>query len=452
LKLIIAVLALLFMSGMAYADKQVVRRAKKATIYHDSAWPANKYQAVFTIHDQNYQDENGTWNAAVEDFEIDVADGFDMKAEKMNHKIRVMSSTARRWYPRRNVNNEYVSISQIEYYTNRWRTLSPGPLNHFMNKLYWESDDIRVEIVPLWNRMKFNAILKTTNAPTRMRILQSLSGLTFSTTTWKFTSQSDGKVVGSLVPLTAIDASSTTVIVTTLTYSGYIEFAVNTSGKTLPIIVDPSYSVQPDETAGIDNYLQAGALAGMNRGTIEYMNVCTSTAKRPVIKFDLSGMAAGVTITAATISLWSLDTVGSQTNSLYSILSANSSWTEAGSMWNYRVGTTRWAGDAASDGGTDAGCSVSGTDYNSSALASRTAIGTANAETQFTCDASQVQAWYGGANYGLVMINNSSTDKQYASSDNATSGYRPKIAIDYTEPTAATTTRRRAGRGFGGFR
>lgn len=150
--------------------------------------------------------------------------------------------------------------------------------------------------------------------------------------------------------------------------------------------------------------------------------------------FDVSSLSSA-TISAATMTLTvSTGTGSNQTVSFYPILSANSGWVES-LTWNYRnPSTTRWAGDTGGDGGTDAGCSVSGTDYRAVASGTISYIANAGLGTSYDCvlTPSDVQAWVNGANYGLVGRVGGSVSLVFCSSDHATTGYRPKLVVTYT--------------------
>ena len=91
------------------------KRKQKEKHYYDS--DTNRFQAVFTIHDQHYKDETDTWQDVDENFVTDGA-GFDKKCDKTRHTFRVSNGGNRRWYPRRNVLTEYVDITEIQYYSN----------------------------------------------------------------------------------------------------------------------------------------------------------------------------------------------------------------------------------------------------------------------------------------------------------------------------------------------
>lgn len=210
-----------------------------------------------------------------------------------------------------------------------------------------------------------------------------------------------------------------------------------------PVVVDPTLDVQPDATAGIDTYVYRN-LPTFNYATATEMMLAAAGEyyRQGLIKFDLSDLE-GAELTSATLTLYISTTYewDPQPIHVHRILVANSGWTEAGAKWDYSVGTTRWAGDSGSDGGEDAGCTVSGTDYSSTVMGSRTipanaAVGSAQAAT---LDLDELATMV-GANYGMVIEPTSYAPFQVASSDHATSGYRPQLVVEYTEASSGTNT------------
>ena len=189
----------------------------------------------------------------------------------------------------------------------------------------------------------------------------------------------------------------------------------------------------------IDTYVDYDN-SGSNFGTIVRFQLYVSgdTKHLPLLKFNISSLA-GVTITAATLYLYELGWGGgAYTVEVYRILSANSTWTEDGAKWDYATGTTRWEGDAGDNGGPDAGCSVSGTDYNASSMGTLTGNGDNPNGTEYavTLNVAQVQSMLDEGDYGIVRILTSGSGVQYLnSSDVGTTGYRPKLVVEYTEVT-----------------
>jgi hypothetical protein len=89
--------------------------------------------------------------------------------------------------------------------------------------------------------------------------------------------------------------------------------------------------LQPDGAAGVDTYVRSDS-SGSNYGTSTVITT-SNLANRYIglLKFDISSIPAGATITGATLSLWNASTAtNNRTFTVYSILVADSGWTEAG--------------------------------------------------------------------------------------------------------------------------
>lgn len=196
-------------------------------------------------------------------------------------------------------------------------------------------------------------------------------------------------------------------------------------------------TLQPDGTDGIDFNTNEGSPSTANNAAASFAVRSAANLRRiALLKFDVSSIPAGSTINSATLTLWTLASVGS-TFTLNNILAANSAWIEA-ATWEYAVpSTVRWAGDSGGDAGTDGGCSVSGTDYSATSLGGFTNISGESADTQYdiTLDVTQVTAWL-TANYGFVIRSTAGSNgiSSWRSSDYATDATkRPKLVIVYTE-------------------
>src|SRR3990172_8574943 len=202
---------------------------------------------------------------------------------------------------------------------------------------------------------------------------------------------------------------------------------------TYPVAIDPTLTTQPDATAGIDSFTRENDPTSPTPTNISWSTNPAATNRRfNLAKFtDVDTIPDGSTVTAATLSIWNTS-VGSRSFTLNSILAANSGWVE-GLTWNYAAPSTiRWAGDAGSDGGTDAGCSVSGTDWNASALATFSTAGeAAGTEYPISLDITQVQAWVDGGNYGILQrrTDAANVNFDFRSSDHTTAAERPELNL-----------------------
>jgi len=194
------------------------------------------------------------------------------------------------------------------------------------------------------------------------------------------------------------------------------------------IVFDPTFEDQPDATDGKDSFLD-GAATTTNRGTVVRMRADTDD-KFPIIFFDASSIAASATCDSATLSLWSEDSSSEKDYGVHSLHSNVSDWSETDSTWiNYKSGTA-WPGSS--------GAETSGTDYEAALLGTITyPNSSADTEATVALTASRIEGWFGASNsnYGLIMAKtgNSTSGRDWHSSDGSTASQRPKISIVYTE-------------------
>lgn len=205
-------------------------------------------------------------------------------------------------------------------------------------------------------------------------------------------------------------------------------------------------TLQPNGPFGVDAYTDQ-LIPNTNYGTTAATSAGTTNNARRfgLLKFDFRMIPAGSTINSATLYLYNTNTaVADRHFAIHAMLAANSAWTEAGATWNYAVnGVTRWAGDAAGDGGADAGCSVSGTDWNAVAMGTFTYTGGNPAGTEHACSLNTAQvATMLANNYGMVlrMTDANTAAMTFASSDyfGTNPALCPKLVIDFTPPDNGT--------------
>jgi len=109
---------------MAFVE---IARERKFTLYRDNSDPSVR-RAVIGIDEKYYQDASGAWQPVNESFVDDPVYG-GKSCNTVQHKFQVANGGKRRWYPRRNISGEYLEITGIQYYSNRWRTLNlPTPV------------------------------------------------------------------------------------------------------------------------------------------------------------------------------------------------------------------------------------------------------------------------------------------------------------------------------------
>jgi hypothetical protein len=196
-------------------------------------------------------------------------------------------------------------------------------------------------------------------------------------------------------------------------------------------LIDPTLTLQPDAAAGIDTYVRSDQ-ADTAYGTAAA--IYGGNAWVGFIEFDLSPLV-GKTITSGTFSGWNASQkFGVVVLNLHAILAANSGWIEE-CTWNHADGagaSQRWAGDTGNDGGADAGCTVSGTDYYATYIGTHTTDGDvpADEEMQWDLDTAQLTSMV-TANYGMKFVPTQS-DISIHSSDYTTAALRPKLVVDWT--------------------
>jgi hypothetical protein len=222
-----------------------------------------------------------------------------------------------------------------------------------------------------------------------------------------------------------------------------------------PIYIDDTFTdgYGGDVTTYKDDMVLSSA-AENNYGVADYSGG-RSTLYKGLMEFDLSSIDADATCDSATLYRYASAPGGGGgafTATMYSIASGNAAWIEgtkngttAGSgepCWEALAAdgsggvTTAWAGSA--------GLATSGTDYEA------TAIGTFNGQnndangTEYTATltTSRVEDWFGASNtnYGILTVVSAAATR-LASSDNATTGYRPKLVVVYTAAAGGRTTK-----------
>lgn len=353
--------------------------------------------------------------------------------------VSVAPDGARRIHPTREI-DRYMEIGAPFIQSDGvWQQVQLGAPERSGNLLTWQTAAANLYIRHLGHAVKLGILLKGGWQPPNGQFAfpVGLQGLTRTGAQL----YADGAPVMRLRPFTVEDLDNPQDI------RPVAHQIVNQGGQwyvvcTLPSLagmgrplIDPTFDEQPDGTDGIDTFVAEGA-ATTNYGTtttLRIHNAAGATRRRGLVKFDLSTIPAGASLTSGMFSLWQTAGYGSgYTVSAYRILSANSGWTEAGATWNTRDGSNAWAGDSGADGGTDAGCSQSGTDYNATAIGTCTWGNTADAENSFSLDTTELAAMISD-NAGFYVIHPHADDRiAVHASDSATAGYRPKLVIEYT--------------------
>lgn len=196
-------------------------------------------------------------------------------------------------------------------------------------------------------------------------------------------------------------------------------------------------TLQPDSSTGLDTYIREGAATTNNASSnqISVNRQASSDTRSTLLKFDLSSIPSGATVTAATLTLTTKDADTSINLLGYRLLSA---YTVGQATWNIRATATNW---------NTAGALGVGTDYNSTLLID--AAIPATIDTAMDIDvATTVQNWVDGTwdNHGWLMWGSdpgSTILRDFHSSRATTSTYRPKLVVEYNinqEITAESLT------------
>jgi hypothetical protein len=198
-------------------------------------------------------------------------------------------------------------------------------------------------------------------------------------------------------------------------------------------------TIQPCD---IDNYLSLGA-PDTNNGasTRVYVNVQSNSISRTLLKFDFSALPDGVTISAATLSLYQDSTSAEgKTFCIYEL--TQTGWTELKSTWNA-------AYDADLDGVEDSGdifWATAGGDYTTNNGASQTVPAVNNWMVwDVLALVEHFQSAHGKVAHFLLRDeteNQSETfEARFISRSYTTdTSLRPKLVVTYTVAAAADTS------------
>ncbi len=152
--------------------------------------------------------------------------------------------------------------------------------------------------------------------------------------------------------------------------------------------------------------------------------------KRSLIRFDVSAVPSGASVTSARLRLL-MNTIGA--NRTLEAYEALQSWTQLGSTWQVYDTGSSW---------NTAGCGGSGTDY-AATTAGSTSVTTSQAGTwvEIDLDTSLVEGWVSGTitNNGLLLkvTDESSGEMRYRAENYSTASERPQLVVEYTTDTTA---------------
>ena len=198
----------------------------------------------------------------------------------------------------------------------------------------------------------------------------------------------------------------------------------------------PTFTQQfTNDTDGFDTFLDSNATTSNYDGWNE-LYIGRSNANnfmyRGLVKFDFSTIPPNAVITSAVISLYSngVDAAGSGT-SLVDVFRILRDWVETQATWNIWKTSNNWS---------SAGALTNASDVDTTAIATSGAIHANLAsgdEITFSLDVVEFTKFVNGtySNYGFGFKQQSDTSlarmHQYCSSRHATSGYHPKLVVEY---------------------
>lgn len=194
-----------------------------------------------------------------------------------------------------------------------------------------------------------------------------------------------------------------------------------------PVISLDTVVYQPDDTTGVDAFMNSGAATTNNGTHVEIYageNNTNTSVYRGLIKFAPTNLPTGTQIDSATLALTVSTDLSSNARTLnaYRMLIA---WVEGEVTWNKRNATTDWA---------TAGCNltteVEAASSGSVAFTATEAVGTTKS---ISLDATKTQAMLDGSftNNGWMLRMDTETNDAYGmdSSSSATAGERPKFTL-----------------------
>jgi len=206
------------------------------------------------------------------------------------------------------------------------------------------------------------------------------------------------------------------------------------SGWTL----DPTLTLQPDPTDGLDTWIRTDN-QDLADGISDEMNVghTPGIIGRSFLKFDFSNLPSSATILSSILSLFCSSELSNNARTLR-IFRMKRAWVELQATWNVYSTGNSWQ----TVGGFGAN------DCEQTAIGSRafSATETINEFKDFTLTAGAggVQDMIPGGSFtNNGFLNKADTENEdlysFASSDHATAANRPKLVVEYTLPSKSLT-------------
>lgn len=289
--------------------KQEVRRGRKFIEYHDpDTQPEGTFTQEISGADVSYQDEIGNWHPADENWATDGVGGFVLKNDKLNHKIRLKGNGGRTWYPRRNVNTEYMTFGVPQYRNgNKWSNFSFSGWSVEGKTITLNTrQGVTILVHNRWDGIKIDWVLNNATAPSRMRYPVSLTGITYVD---GIIYGADGTRLGQLTPTTATDANGAELVCSGSYANGYVEFQADVTGAVYPVTIDPDFagSTADGQVYGQDaDYATARSTSSAevtNSSAIKTGQTTVYQVYRGYFMFDTSAITAGATVTQVNLKL-----------------------------------------------------------------------------------------------------------------------------------------------------
>lgn len=180
----------------------------------------------------------------------------------------------------------------------------------------------------------------------------------------------------------------------------------------------------------------------VNNGSSSNLNLPgkdSGAARYAHLDFDLSGIPADHVCNSATFNLqMTVLDVSNQVFEAWLSVSGNSGWTELGSTWNTRDGTTAWVG------GTNGG-GVEGTDVEATVLGTYSFVSagqTPPVALPIPLDAARIQPYFGSATHLHIVAKRqgaATSASSIGSQDTGTVANRPTLVIDHSAADVLTT-------------
>lgn len=234
-----------------YPAASIVERTRGSLKHHLGG---GRYAIDATAGQSLHYHDGSAWQEIETDWRDSDDPEWTDRADRSHYKVYAKTDGTRRLTPRRDVPGEYVEFGIPEYWRTQgsgdWRSLPQGVKNRSADQLSWDGTAVAISLVSTPDRLKFHALLKTVDAPTRLRWPITLVGLTLDGSQ-QLISTADQTVVGRLPAPTMTDAAQATRSVTMTVAGGYVEYDADVTGLTYPIDVDPTIDIGPI-TVGAD--------------------------------------------------------------------------------------------------------------------------------------------------------------------------------------------------------